>query len=126
MAMARRPDLDRYSAKLLFEFLITIDGKPMIRRMCEERIIIVRATSAAAALRAATRKGQASQFRFRNADGDPGHFRLVGILDLLHLGVECDKDEVWYDITQRVRPSERRDIILPRREDLNAFRTEAS
>jgi uncharacterized protein DUF4288 len=123
--MARRPELERYGAKLLFEFLITVGGKPMARRVCEERIIVVHAASAAAALRAATRKGRASQFRFRNTDGNPVHFRLVGIMDLLHLGVECGDDEVWYDITERVRPSERRSTILPRREDLSAFRTEA-
>ena len=86
---------------------------------------MIHAASAAAALREARRKGRASEFRFRNGDGDPGHFRLVGVMDLLHLGLECEPDEVWYDITQRVRPSERRRTILPRPRDLNAFRTEA-
>jgi len=116
---------DRYSAKLLFKFNIIVDGSPMVRRMCEERIIIVHAPSARAALREAKRKGRASEFRFRNTYGDPGHFRLIGVMDLLHLGVECDASEVWYDIIQRVRPSERRLALLPRATDLNAFREEA-
>ena len=34
---------DRYSAKLLFEFYITVDGTPGVRRLCEERIILVHA-----------------------------------------------------------------------------------
>jgi Domain of unknown function (DUF4288) len=125
MATTRPNPTDRYSAKLLFEFHIVVDGSPMVRRTCEERIIIVHAQSASAALREAKRKGRASEFRFRNTFGDPGHFRLVGVMELLHLGVECDADEVWYDITQRVRPSERRASILPREKDLNAFRVEA-
>ena len=125
MLTTRPNPTDRYSAKLLFEFHIVVDGRPMVRRMCEERIVIIHARSAAAALREAKRKGRASDFRFRNTFGDPGHFRLVGVLDLLHLGLETDVDEVWYDITQRVRPFERRTDILPRERDLNAFRVEA-
>jgi hypothetical protein len=123
--MATTTIANRYSAKLLFEFHIVVDGKPMVRRTCEERIIIVRALSADAALREAKRKGRASEFRFRNTHGDPGHFRLVGVMDLLELGVECEPEEVWYDITERVRPSERRASIIPREKDLNAFRVEA-
>ena len=125
MPRRRAEAADRYSAKLLFEFFITVDGRPMVRRMCEERIIVVHAFSAKGALREALRAGKASEFRFQNGDGDPGHFRLVGVLDLLRLGVECVPGEVWYDITQRVRPSERRASIVPPTAELHAFREEA-
>jgi Domain of unknown function (DUF4288) len=124
MPTDRPNDADRYSAKLLFEFHVTVGGKPMFRRTCEERIIIVHASSARGALREAMRRGMQAQFRFRNTYGDPGHFRLVGIMDLLHLGLECEADEVWYDITERVRPSERRRFLLPATRDLHAFREE--
>jgi hypothetical protein len=50
------------------------------------------------------------------------HFEFVGVLDLLELGVECDADEVWYDIVERVRPMERRHAILPKENDLSALR----
>ena len=124
MPAARAKANDRYSAKLLFEFRVTVDGTPTTRRTCEERIIVVHASTARGALREAMRKGKKAQFRFRNTYGDPGHFRLVGVMDLLHLGLECEPDEVWYDIVERVRPSERRRRFIPSREKLNAFREE--
>jgi hypothetical protein len=117
--------LGRYSAKLLFEFHVKLKGAQGVRRLCEERIIVVRASNARDALRVAIREAGASEFRYRNNNGDPVHFRLVGVMDLLHLGVECEPNEVWYDITQRVRPYERRAKILPRTAELQAFREEA-
>jgi hypothetical protein len=48
------------------------------------------------------------------------------VLDLLHLGVECEPNEVWYTIRQRVRPMERRSSLIPRSEKLNAIREEAA
>ena len=113
-----------YSAKLLFEFCVYVSGDPGTRRLCEERLIVIEATSAVNALREAERQGRSSQFRYRNTDGNPVHFRLVGVLDLCHLGIECEPNEVWYAIGERVRPMERRAQIIPRRRDLNAIRNE--
>jgi hypothetical protein len=113
----------RYSAKLLFEFRVSVDGNPGIRRLCEERIILVEAASARDALREARREGRTSQYRYRNNLGDPVHFRFVGVMDLLHLEV-CSANEVWYTITQRVRPFERRRTLLPAPRDLAAMRQE--
>src|SRR5687768_15036198 len=115
----------RYSAKLLFEFHVRPKNTQPVRRLCEERIIVVRVSNARGALREAIRAARASEFRYRNNSGAPVHFRLVGVMDLLHLGVECEPNEVWYDITQRVRPYERRAKILPRTASLQAFREEA-
>src|SRR5258708_6969659 len=35
-----------YSAKLLFEFWIQVNGRPGVRRICEERLILLEAASA--------------------------------------------------------------------------------
>jgi len=83
------------------------------------------APNARAALREAKRQGRGSQYRYRNNEGCPVHFRLVGVIDLLHLGVECQPNEVWYTITQRVRPMERRGRLIPKTHELNAIRQEA-
>lgn len=114
-----------YAAKLIFEFLVLVDGRPGTRRLCEDRLILVTAPTAHAALREAKRQARASQYRYRNSEGNPIHFRFIGVVDLLHLGVECQPNEVWYTITQRVRPMERRSKLLPKVRELNAIREEA-
>jgi hypothetical protein len=52
------------------------------------------------------------------------HFRFVGVLDLCHLGVECQPNEVWYAIGHRLRPMERRRSIIPSVSRLSAVRNE--
>lgn len=113
-----------YSAKVLFEFWILVDGHPGVRRICEERLILIEAESARLALKEAKRQARASQYRYRNSDKNPVHFRFVGVLDLLHIGAECQPNEVWYEIRDYVRPMERRKAILPLESELNAIRNE--
>jgi hypothetical protein len=39
---------------------------------------------------------------------------FVGVVDLLELGVEADPDEVWWELTKKMKPMERRrQLILP-------------
>jgi hypothetical protein len=38
--------------------------------------------------------------------------------------MECQPNEVWYDIREYVRPMERRKAILPLEANLNAIRNE--
>jgi hypothetical protein len=49
------------------------------------------------------------------------HFEFVGLQDLLKLDVECEKDEVWYDVITMVRPNERAKQIIPPKAKLNAI-----
>jgi hypothetical protein len=113
-----------YTAKLLFEWYIVVDGTAGLRRLCEERMVLIQEANAFAALREARRLGRGAQYRSKNSDGSPVHFRFVGVLDLLHLGVECSPNEVWYDIVERLRPMERRNTLLPPEEQLSAIREE--
>lgn len=112
----------RYAAKLLFQYRVIVDGSPGVRRTCEERIITLSATHGRAALRDAKRRGRAAQHRYKNSDGNPVHFEFVGVLELLRLDPACESDEAWYDITERVRPSERRASIIPPESHLSAIR----
>ena len=93
-------------------------------RTCEERIVLIRSATARKALAEAKRRGKAATNRYENSDGNPVHFEFVGVLDLLHLGPECEKDEVWYNIVQRKLPMERAVNILPKEADLSALRDE--
>jgi hypothetical protein len=116
--------MNRYSAKLLFQFRVTIDGDSGKRRTCEERMVVFEAASASRALALAKRRGRAAQYSYKNSDGNPIDFEFIGIMDLLHLGPECEEDEVWYDITERLLPMERADRLIPPEDTLNAIRNE--
>lgn len=112
---SRHYDTDKigvFAAKLLFEFYITVNGDEGIMRLCEDRIVLIRAPSANHALREANREGRAAQYRDANG-GSPLHFRFVGVMDLFRLGIECQDNEVWYDIVVRKRPMERREKLVP-------------
>ena len=112
----------RYSARLLFQFRVVVDGAPGKRRLCEERIITFTALHARNALREAKKRGRAARHSYKNSNGSPVHFEFVGVLELLCLDPECDADEVWYSIVERVTPMERRAILIPPEDQLNAMR----
>ena len=112
----------RFSAKLLFQFRVVDDGKSNVMRLCEERIIVIQAPTARSALALAKRRGKSAMHRYKNDAGSMVHFEFVGIMDLLHLGIECGEDEVWYDIVQRKLPMERAGSILPPEDKLDAIR----
>ncbi len=112
----------RYAAKLLFQYRVMVDGSPGARRLCEERIITISATHGQAALQEAKRRGRTAQHRYKSGDGNPVHFEFIGVMELLRLDPACDDDEVWYEIKERVRPSERRASIIPPESSLSAIR----
>lgn len=121
-----RSGKQRYSAMLLFQFRVVAGGRSNIMRTCEKRLIVFPADSAKAALAWAKRRGKESEHSYRNGNGNPVHFEFVGVLDLVHLGMECESDEVWYDIVGLKSPKERAKKLLPREQDLNAIQWEAS
>ena len=117
--------LKHYSAKLLFQFRVSVNGSSGKRRICEERIILISAPSAKDALREAKREGKVAQYGYRNSDGNMVRFELVGVLDLLSRNVKSAPKEVWYDIVQRVEPMERKKSLVPTFHELNAIQEES-
>jgi hypothetical protein len=117
--------LSRYAAKLMFQFRVVIDGDSGQRRTCEERIVLIDAMSARKALREAQRRGKKAQFHFQNTDGNPVYFEFIGVMDLQELGIECADGEVWYDIVERLLPSERSEKFIPPAAELNAIKLES-
>jgi len=103
----------RYAARLLFQFRVTVNGKSSTRRVCEERIILFKEASDRRALGYAKSKGRRAENAYRNIDGNPVAFEFVGVRDMIQLGLECDQDEVWYDIKEMVGPMERRSELIP-------------
>ena len=122
--MKRTKQTNRYAAMLLFQFRVMIDSDPGIRRICEKRLINFRSETAQAALKEAKRRGRAAQYSYRNNDGNKVYFDFIGVQDLLCLGIECEPDEVWYDIVQLMKPMERKNKLIPSESTLNAIKTE--
>jgi hypothetical protein len=114
--------LQRYSACLLFQFRVVVDGDSGKRRLCEKRIIHFRATDPRAALRHAKLRGKEAEHAYRNSDGNRVSFEFIGVRDLLHCGAECEGDEVWYQICELLTPMERKDTLIPAEGELAAFR----
>jgi antitoxin (DNA-binding transcriptional repressor) of toxin-antitoxin stability system len=102
-----------YAAKLLFQFRFGSKNRSNKRRLCEERILRFQASSAKVALATAKRKGREAQHKYLNSDGNAVHFEFVGVMDLLHLGPECEEDEVWYEFFARLSPMEKKRKFIP-------------
>jgi hypothetical protein len=114
-----------YSAMLLFQFRVVVDGDSGKRRTCEERIILLEARSARLALAQAKREGRGAQYSYLNSDGNWVYFEFVGVMELLQLGPECGEGEVWYEIRERLLPMERKQELLKAEQELCAIRCEA-
>ena len=61
--------MNRYTAKLLFQFKVTLGGKVRKRRLCEERYLTFQAPSAKEALAHAKRRGREGRTRGPPAAG---------------------------------------------------------
>ncbi|MET0935444.1 MAG: DUF4288 domain-containing protein [Luteibacter sp.] len=114
---------ERYAAKLMFQYRIAGDT-PGGFRTVEERIILIYAADASAAYAAAQAKGKSAKFSYRNNLDTRVYFEFVGVIDLMHLGVETEEDEVWYDIRRMKDPMRRQRDLVPDKRDLDAFRLE--
>jgi len=113
--------MNRFAAKLLFQFRIAKGGKSNQRRTCEERIVLLESRSAEAAYQRAVALGKNRQFSYDALPGTKVHVEFVGVLDLLRLDVACEPDEVWYDIVEILRPKERARRLIPPKAKLDAL-----
>jgi hypothetical protein len=116
--------MERYAAKLMFQFRVDKGRGTPKRRMCEERIVLIDARSARDALSKARRKGSRAEHHYDTAFGNTVYFEFIGVMELLALGAECEPDEVWYELVDRHSPLERRDAFIPDEHELNAIRNE--
>jgi hypothetical protein len=118
----KKPSSNRYSAELLFQYRVMVDGSPGKRRLCEKRIIHFRAPDGRSALTYAKRRGREAQHHYRNNEGNLVFFDFVGIRDLINCDPACEPDEVWYETVEMVTPMERRKQLIPPESQLSAIR----
>ena len=121
MATKREQITKRFSALLLFQFRVMVDGDPGKRRICEKRIIHFRARNGRSALEHAKTRGRESEYHYKNSQGNDVFFEFIGVKDLMGLGAECEDDEVWYQIVQMMTPMERKSQIIPPESELAAI-----
>jgi hypothetical protein len=74
------------------------------------------------ALLTARRRGRKAQSGWIEADGNRVHAEFAGVLKLMQLGIECEEDEVWYEIKTRKQPMERAETLIPPDHQLHALR----
>ena len=116
--------MTRYAAKLMFQYRVMVKGSAGRRRVCEDQIIELDARSARRALYAAKRKARAKEHSYHNDHGHKVHFEFVGVMELLCLE-PCDRYEVWYEISERILPKERRSRWIPPEDELEAIWNES-
>lgn len=111
----------QYSAKLLFQWRPVRNGRSRKRRVCEERIVTFAARSPKTALSKAKRIGTSEQFT-DSRDGVSIFFEFVGVLQLMDVSLSYEEGEVWWELVERVQPSERRSSLIPPERELDALR----
>jgi hypothetical protein len=88
--------------------------------MCEERIVTFQARTPKSALSKAKRYGRSEEFTDAR-EGVRVFFEFVGILELMDVTFGYSDGQVWWDLVERVQPSERRSSIIPPESELDAF-----
>lgn len=115
--------MSRYSAKLLFQYRFPKDLASRYRTV-EERLVCLHASSAKQALSMFKQRGKRDAYRFTNNDGVPVRFEFVGVIEMIHLGQEAEKDEFWYSVRRMKMTREKEKSVVPSAQDLSAFRYE--
>ncbi|WP_446011773.1 DUF4288 domain-containing protein [Candidatus Electrothrix sp.] len=110
-----------YAAMLLFQFRVVKNKTSNKRRICEERIIHFHADSPKAALHLASKRGEEEEFDYK--DGEKHiWFEFIGVSELIDLlSIEND-DEVWSRFIEKVSPMERKDRLIPYKNQLSVFK----
>ncbi len=125
MTMKTIHELRRYAAKLLFQFRWETDGISNRKRICEELVIHVSDISDERALRQVRRIARKKEFDY-HLDSKHIFYEFIGIPDLREFGIELDPDEVWWEFREMLTPMERKDQIIPDKEELSVFKNPAT
>lgn len=101
--------LARYAVKVLFQMRLDNESSGCYRTT-EERIFLLNARDARSAFDAAKKRCKREEFSSNSESGANFNFEFVGIVELIHLGVEV-ADEVWYEVKKMKSPMERKGVI---------------
>lgn len=114
----------RYAAKLLFQFRVIVNGESSQFRTVEEIIVLIKTDCAKSALNKVKYSAKNKEFSYLNNDGNTVFYEFIGVIDLIQLGIECEKNEVWYEIKTKLKPLENKKKFIPEEQDLSAIKFE--
>jgi hypothetical protein len=111
-----------YAAKLLFQWRVIASRKQYKRRVCEERVILMRARNPREALKKAKRYGASECFNDHRKDRKV-FFEFIGVVDLDDMKTEFNESpaEVWYELREMLQPMERKQRLLVPERHMRAF-----
>jgi len=105
--------MERYAVKLLFQFRIGFVSHCKMRT-CEEKIVLFQVDKIHDdIIQIANNRGQEDEFNYIDDNDEVVYYEFIGIVDICHLGIEVEEDEVWYDIKTLLNPMERKNKLLP-------------
>jgi hypothetical protein len=116
----------RYAAKLLFQFRVVINGESSQFRTVEEVIVLIKADCAKSAISKIKYSAKNKEFSYLNNDENMVYYEFIGVIDLIQLGMECEKNEVWYEIKTKLKPMENKKKFIPEEQELSAIKQELS
>ena len=117
--------MNKYSAKLLFQWRPVRKGVSRKRRVCEERIIVIEAVSAREALKKVKKIGKKEEYNETN-DGIKIFFEFIGVQELKDISLSFSDGEVWYELREMVNPMERKSKLIPKENKLDALRKKST
>ena len=111
-----------YAAKLLFQWRVIVGRRQHKRRVCEERVILMRARTPAEALRKSKRYGANGSFT-DHRKGRKVFFEFIGVVNLDSMLTDLNDHpaEVWYELREMLRPMERKQRLLVPEKHMRAF-----
>jgi hypothetical protein len=112
--------MNYYSAKILFQWRPIKNGISRKRRVCEERIYLYTASSHEEAYEIAVNYGNEEEFE-EIFEKSKVKFEFIGILGIQDVSISSSEGEVWSEIKEMILPAERKDKIIPKKEDLDIF-----
>jgi hypothetical protein len=116
----------RYAAKLLFQFRVVINDESSQFRTVEEMIVLIKTDCAKSALNEIKYSAKNKEFSYLNNDGNMVYYEFIGVMDLIQLGIECKKNEVWYEIKTKLKPMENKKKFIPEEQELSAIKFETA
>jgi hypothetical protein len=110
--------MPKYSAKLLYRFRVSPQSKRKQKYTCIESIVVFTAKDPESALDHCMKVGGRNSCRYRNTDGRDVKLEFLGVMDMERITSEFDKEEVWYDVRERLLWPQRIKRLIPTRKSL--------
>jgi len=111
----------KFAVFLLFQFKTEKNNIINKKRICEERIYNIECETSNIAYKEAKKIGKKEEFSYIE-DKQKVNFEFIGIIDLVELSTLDDNNIVWSRFVEKLTPMERKDKIIPTKDNLTVFK----